>query len=35
MTGIGSICWVLVTICPSFFRKDSQRAASRISKETM
>ena len=35
MTGIGSICWVLVTIWPVGFRYSIQRAASSSSKETM
>ena len=35
MTGMGSICWVLVTTRPVGLRYSSQRAASSSSKETM
>ena len=35
MTGMGSICWVDVTICPPGRRNDSHRAASNSSKDTM
>ena len=34
-TGIGSICWVDVTICPPGFKYSIQRAASSSSKDTI